>query len=166
MLPHSRCCDYICETRGSSIRTAKSPFIRPQCEGAQHGMIALSPINDPGRYVVAGMPYPDLRPAGHDFQGKDVMRRFLPATYLGTRGRSAIAQSSPLEGGDIASRDAMSAAGPLVPADALPARAKDTPATPNIGTAFLARFRFEVCFVCDIVEFLRANIPKYFGRGK
>jgi hypothetical protein len=54
----------------------------------------------------------------------------------------------------------MSAAGPLVPADALPARAKDTPATPNIGTAFLARFRFEVCFVCDIVEFLRANIPK------
>jgi len=103
MLPHSRCCDYICETRGSSIRTAKSPFIRPQCEGAQHGMIALSPINDPGRYVVAGMPYPDLRPAGHDFQGKDVMRRLATGpTYLGTRGRSAIAQSSPPEGGDIA----------------------------------------------------------------
>jgi len=58
----------------------------------------------------------------------------------------------------------MSAAGPPVPADALPARAKDTPATPNIGTAFLARFRFEVCFVCDIVEFFRANIPKYLGR--
>ena len=45
-------------------------------------MIALSPINDPGRYVVAGMPYPDLRPAGHDFQGKDVMRRFLPAQRI------------------------------------------------------------------------------------
>jgi hypothetical protein len=103
MLPRSRCCDYICETRGSSIRTAKSPFIRPQCGGAQHGMIALSPIHDPGRYVMAGMPYPDLRPAGHDFQGKDVMRRLATGpTYLGTRGRSAIAQSNPLEGGDIA----------------------------------------------------------------
>src|SRR6516164_9722780 len=108
MLPHSRCCDYICETRESSIRTAKSPFIRPQCEGAQHGMIALSPIHDPGppkaaAHVVAGMPYPDLRPAGHDFQGKDVMRRLATGpTYLSTRGRSAIAQSSPLEGGDIA----------------------------------------------------------------
>jgi len=49
------------------------------------------------------MPYPDLRPAGHDFQGKDVMRRLATGpTYLGTPGRSAIAQSSPREGGDIA----------------------------------------------------------------
>jgi len=50
------------------------------------------------------------------------------------------------------SRDGISAAGPLVPADAPPASDKDTPAIPNTGTALLKRFRFEACFVRDIVE--------------
>ena len=37
-------------------------------------------------------------------------------------------------------------------ADAPPAIAKDTPATPNTGKVVLRRFRFEACFACAIVE--------------
>ena len=51
------------------------------------------------------------------------------------------------------SRDGVSVAGPLVAADAPPANDKDIPATPNTGTAFLRRFRFEASFVCAIAEF-------------
>jgi len=50
------------------------------------------------------------------------------------------------------SRDGISAAGPLVAADAPPASDKDIPAIPRTGTAFLRRFRPEACFACDIVE--------------
>ena len=37
-------------------------------------------------------------------------------------------------------------------ADAPPAIAKDTPATPNAGKDFRRRFRFEACFACAILE--------------
>ena len=39
----------------------------------------------------------------------------------------------------------------LVAAEAPPAMAKDTPATPNTGTALLRRFRLEACFAFDIL---------------
>jgi hypothetical protein len=51
----------------------------------------------------------------------------------------------------------VSIAGPVVAADAPPAKDKDMPATPNTGTAFPKRFRFEASFVCDIAEF---SIPE------
>jgi len=37
-------------------------------------------------------------------------------------------------------------------ADAPLARDNDNPAAPNNGTAQARRFRFEVCFACDMVE--------------
>jgi hypothetical protein len=46
----------------------------------------------------------------------------------------------------------MAAPGPPVAADAPLTSDKDSPAAPNIGTAFLLRFRFETCFACDMVS--------------
>jgi hypothetical protein len=46
------------------------------------------------------------------------------------------------------SRDGTSNASPLVAADAPPASEKDTPTSPNTGTASFKRFRFEPCLVC------------------
>jgi hypothetical protein len=51
-----------------------------------------------------------------------------------------------------ASRDGISNASPLGRADASPASAKDTPATPKIGAAFVRRFSFETCLVRDIAK--------------
>jgi hypothetical protein len=42
--------------------------------------------------------------------------------------------------------------GGAVAADAPPAIAKDMPAIPTVGTAFLKRFRFEASFACDIAS--------------
>jgi hypothetical protein len=42
--------------------------------------------------------------------------------------------------------------GGAVAADAPPTIAKDMPAIPAAGTAFLRRFRFEASFACDIVS--------------
>jgi hypothetical protein len=50
------------------------------------------------------------------------------------------------------SQDAVSAVGTAVAADAPPASDKDMPTAPTTGTASFRRFRFEACFVCDIVE--------------
>jgi hypothetical protein len=50
------------------------------------------------------------------------------------------------------SRDGISNASPLGRADASPASAKDTPATPKIGAAFVRRFSFETCSVRDIAK--------------
>jgi hypothetical protein len=49
----------------------------------------------------------------------------------------------------------LSAAGPLVTADAPPA-SNDNPAAPNTGTVVVPRFRFEGCFTRGIVGFLHA----------
>lgn len=50
------------------------------------------------------------------------------------------------------SRGGMSNANPLGRANALPASAKDTPATPKIGAAFVRRVDFETCLVRDIAK--------------
>jgi hypothetical protein len=60
----------------------------------------------------------------------------------------------------------MAAPGPPVAADAPLTSDKDSPAAPNIGTAFLLRFRFETCFACDMVKslpYLPANIRSIDG---
>jgi len=49
-------------------------------------------------------------------------------------------------------RVGISAAGPLVTADAPLASDNDNPAAPNTGRALLRRFRFEACFACDMAE--------------
>jgi hypothetical protein len=48
--------------------------------------------------------------------------------------------------------DGRFAVGGAVAADAPPAIAKDIPAIPTAGTAFLRRFRFEASFACDIAS--------------
>ena len=50
------------------------------------------------------------------------------------------------------SRGGISIAGPLDRADASLTSAKDIPATPKIGAAFLRRFGFETCLVRDIAK--------------
>src|SRR5260370_32939022 len=51
------------------------------------------------------------------------------------------------------SRDSVSAAGPLVPADAPAASNKDTtPATPTVGAVFFRHFGFEAGVVCRTGE--------------
>src|SRR5271155_1010812 len=44
----------------------------------------------------------------------------------------------------------------------------DNPATPNIGTALLLRFRFKTCFACDETCFAcdMAGTPNYVGCRK
>ena len=49
-------------------------------------------------------------------------------------------------------RDGVSVVG-AVAADAPPAKDNDIPATPNTGTAFHNRVRFEVSFLCAIAKF-------------
>jgi hypothetical protein len=50
------------------------------------------------------------------------------------------------------SRGGVSIAGPLGRADAALTSAKDIPATPKIGAAFLRRLRFETCLVRDMAK--------------
>jgi hypothetical protein len=66
----------------------------------------------------------------------------------------------------------ISAAGTSVAADAPLASDNDNPAAPNNGTAHALLFRFEACFVCDMLESshtfgaLKDRLPGEMRRGK